>query len=77
MHQMSSGAVTFGISTESPKIPKMYGIGNPETDDYGRRLLMARRLVEKGVRFVCLSPEALLHVGGRGRHQGRPGDRSC
>ena len=31
----------------------MYGIGDAKTDDYGRRLLLARRLVEKGVRFVC------------------------
>jgi arylsulfatase A-like enzyme len=32
----------------------MYGIGNPTTDSYGRRCLMARRLVERGVRFVQL-----------------------
>ena len=32
----------------------MYGIGKEHTDDYGRRCLLARRLVEKGVRFVCV-----------------------
>ena len=32
----------------------MYGIGKEPTDDYGRRCLLARRLVEKGVRFVCV-----------------------
>ena len=26
----------------------------PTTDDYGRRCLLARRMVEKGVRFVCV-----------------------
>ena len=31
----------------------MYGIGKQPTDDYGRRCLLARKLVEKGVRFVC------------------------
>ncbi len=43
----------FDLSTESAKTLESYGIGSPLTDDYGRRLLMARRLVEKGVRFVC------------------------
>ena len=31
----------------------MYGIGKKPTDDYGRRCLLTRRLIEKGVRFVC------------------------
>ncbi len=43
----------FDLSTESAKTLDMYGIGKDPTDDYGRRCLMARRLVEKGVRFVC------------------------
>jgi hypothetical protein len=43
----------FNLSTESPQTLEMYGIGKPQTDDYGRRLLLARRLVEKGVRFIC------------------------
>ena len=30
----------------------MYGIGQPETDSFGRRCLLARKLVEAGVRFV-------------------------
>ena len=32
----------------------MYGIGEKETDDFGTRCLIARRLVERGVRFVSL-----------------------
>ena len=32
----------------------MYGIGTEPTDSYGRRCLYARRLVERGVRFVQL-----------------------
>ena len=28
--------------------------GHEHTDDYGRRCLLARRLVERGVRFVCV-----------------------
>ncbi len=43
----------FDLSNEPQETLDMYGIGKQPTDDYGRRCLMARRLVEKGVRFVC------------------------
>ena len=33
---------------------EMYGVGREPTDSYGRRCLIARRLVERGVRFVQL-----------------------
>lgn len=42
------------LSQESPATLAMYGIGEQATDSYGRRCLMARRLVERGVRFVQL-----------------------
>lgn len=44
----------FDISSESAHVQKMYGVGDDVTDDYGRRCLLARRLVEKGVRFVTV-----------------------
>lgn len=40
------------LNGEKPATLASYGIGNPKTDDFGRKCLMARRLVEKGVRFV-------------------------
>ena len=40
------------ISGESEATKAMYGIGEKATDDYGRQCLMARRLAEKGVRFI-------------------------
>ncbi|MBL8206933.1 MAG: DUF1501 domain-containing protein [Blastocatellia bacterium] len=43
----------FDLSNEPQETLDLYGIGKPLTDDYGRRCLLARRLVEKGVRFVC------------------------
>ena len=43
----------FDLSTEPQETLEMYGIGKQPTDDYGRRCLLARRLIEKGVRFVC------------------------
>ncbi len=42
------------IATESAATKKLYGIGEPMTDDFGRKCLLARRLVERGVRFVQL-----------------------
>ncbi len=43
----------FDLSNEPQETLDLYGIGKKPTDDYGRRCLLARRLVEKGVRFVC------------------------
>ena len=42
------------IAKETPATRELYGIGKEPTDSYGRRCLMARRLVERGVRFVQL-----------------------
>jgi hypothetical protein len=42
------------ISRESLAIQEMYGVGQERTDSYARRCLIARRLVERGVRFVQL-----------------------
>ena len=42
------------INQESAATRDLYGIGRQPTDSYGRRCLIARRLVERGVRFVQL-----------------------
>lgn len=42
------------LSQETAATHKMYGIDNKVTESYGRRCLIARRLVERGVRFVQL-----------------------
>jgi hypothetical protein len=42
------------ISKESEATQKLYGIGESMTDDFGRKCLLARRLIERGVRFVQL-----------------------
>jgi len=42
------------LSGESDATKKLYGLDRPETEEYGRRCLLARRLVERGVRFVQL-----------------------
>jgi hypothetical protein len=40
------------VSRESAVIQRLYGIDDPVTEDFGRQCLMARRLLERGVRFV-------------------------
>jgi hypothetical protein len=40
------------VSQESKETQSLYGLDQPATEDYGRRCLVARRLVERGVRFV-------------------------
>ena len=42
------------LTGESEETRQLYGIGEKETDTFGRNCLLARRLVERGVRFVQL-----------------------
>ncbi|MEO1981803.1 MAG: DUF1501 domain-containing protein, partial [Fuerstiella sp.] len=44
----------FDLGQETKDTLALYGVGQKPTDDYGRRCLLARRLVENGVRFVCV-----------------------
>ncbi|MDE0166142.1 MAG: DUF1501 domain-containing protein [Bryobacterales bacterium] len=56
--------LAFKMQMEAPEVldlgnePRetldLYGVGVEPTNDYGRRCLLARRLVESGVRFVCV-----------------------
>lgn len=43
------------LSRETAATQKSYGIGQKETDAFGRQCLMARRLSESGVRFVQIN----------------------
>jgi hypothetical protein len=52
MQQSAPEAVD--LSTETAETHKLYGIDQPRTEDFGRRCLIARRLVERGVRFIQL-----------------------
>jgi hypothetical protein len=40
------------LSRESEATKTLYGIDDPVTEDFGRQCLMARRFLERGVRFV-------------------------
>ena len=48
------------VSGESEAIKEMYGLNNEETASYGKRCLMARRLVERGVRLVQIYIEGQI-----------------
>ena len=49
--QLSAPEV-LDMGQESPETRKLYGVDDPLTADLGRRCLTARRLLERGVRFV-------------------------
>lgn len=42
------------LSSESEATKALYGMNDRRTEDFGRRCLLARRLVERGVRFIQL-----------------------
>ena len=42
------------LSKETKETLDMYGVGNDPTNEYGRNCLIARRLIERGVRFIQL-----------------------
>lgn len=50
----SEAPALFDLSRESQETLELYGVGVEPTHDYGRRCLLARKLVEQGVRFVCV-----------------------
>jgi uncharacterized protein (DUF1501 family) len=47
-----AAASELDLSAESMETQKLYGLDDAATASYGRQCLMARRLVERGVRFV-------------------------
>ena len=49
--QLSAPEV-MDISGETDATKKLYGLDHPHTEDFGARCLIARRLLERGVRFV-------------------------
>ena len=54
----SSAPELMDLSQESPATLDRYGIKNPKDANFARNCLLARRLVERGVRFVQLFHEA-------------------
>ena len=42
------------LSRESKKTHERYGLDNPRTEDFGRKCLITKRLLERGVRYIQL-----------------------
>ncbi len=52
--QREAGEIT-DLSGESTATRQLYGLDDPDTENFGRQCLMARRLAERGVRFIQVS----------------------
>jgi uncharacterized protein (DUF1501 family) len=50
----AAGPEAVDISNETAETKALYGMDEPVTETFGRNCLLARRLVERGVRFVEL-----------------------
>jgi uncharacterized protein (DUF1501 family) len=51
----------MNLADETPATQALYGLDDPATESYGRQCLIARRLVERGVRFVEVLCQNLGH----------------
>ena len=58
-NMMRTAPAIVDFAREPEHVKSLYGIGTKETDGFGRQLLLARRLVENGVRFI-----QICHAGG-------------
>ena len=58
-NMMRTAPAIVDFAKEPEHVKSLYGIGTKETDGFGRQLLLARRLVENGVRFI-----QICHAGG-------------
>ena len=61
----SAAKEALDFSRETAAVHKLYGLDDPETKECGTRCLIARRLIERGVRFVqiCTGNQDWDHHG--------------
>ena len=52
LRMQNTAPAVLRLTDESPGTYQLYGIGAKDTDNFGRQCLLARRLVEAGVRYV-------------------------
>jgi hypothetical protein len=58
------------LQKETAATKAMYGLDDPETEEFGKQCLLARRMVERGVRFVELLPPARKGIDRWDQHSG-------
>ncbi len=69
---------SLDLNNEPQKIQEMYGLNNKITEPMGRKCLMARRLVERGVRFVqiyCGGWDSHENIAGEHKNRGMETDK--
>jgi uncharacterized protein (DUF1501 family) len=54
----TSAPELMDLGSESSEVLQLYGVKDPKESSYARNCLLARRLIERGVRFVQLFHEA-------------------
>jgi len=60
----------FRFDDESPETQRLYGLDRPVTREFGMQCLGARRLVERGVRFIQIFHGTTGAAGGWDAHSG-------
>jgi hypothetical protein len=58
------------LQKETAATRAMYGLDDPDTEEFGKQCLLARRMVERGVRFVELLPPARKGIDRWDQHSG-------
>ena len=53
-HMQTAAREALDLAGESEATRKLYGVDDPATAEFGTRCLLARRLIERGVRFVSV-----------------------
>jgi hypothetical protein len=71
-----SAPEAIDIKSEPPHIQKLYGIGEAQCDHFAKQCLIARRMIERGVRFVQIYSGGMEnerswdgHINIKGNHQ--------
>ena len=73
----SSAPELMDLTEETEETLKLYGVQDTAKPSFGRNCLLARRLVERGCRFVQLYHTDWDHHGNPGTNLGEPLDERC
>ena len=73
----TSAPELINLSSESKATLEMYGLKDPSKPSFARNCLLARRLIERGVRFVQLFHTDWDHHGNPGTDLGKALDERC
>lgn len=81
-YRMQSAAPeAMDIARETKETHELYGVGRPECDHFAKQCLTARRMVERGVRFVQIYSGGMDnqlswdgHIDIKGNHEGFAGE---